>query len=295
MIENIACCYHKIDFDGVCSAAIVCHYHDGELSMYPLDYGLDIPWEVLGRFDRVYVVDYMLKPIERFIDLAKDTEVVWIDHHVTNLTDAIQSTTLTAMNGIRQLEVGACELTWWHLYQSTPIPDAVRYLGRWDVWDHEDIKTVRFQYGLKACRNIMEPRDITWQLLLNDEEHGKQRTLEIIEDGEPIERYAQAIHRHHIHRYGKSRYLPMTGCQALIINSTFHGSQMFDRYKASWLKAGVLYNWDPEAGRWSVRLYGLTSDIDVSVIARAHGGGGHPGAAGFMATTDQIKELIGDW
>ena len=39
-------------------------------------------------------------------------------------------------------------------------------------------------------------------------------------------------------------------------------------------------------GQWTVSLYSTKSDIDVSIIAKNYGGGGHKGASGF-----QCKEL----
>ena len=38
-------------------------------------------------------------------------------------------------------------------------------------------------------------------------------------------------------------------------------------------------------GQWAVSLYSSNADIDVSKIAKAKGGGGHKGAAGFQCKT----------
>jgi nanoRNase/pAp phosphatase (c-di-AMP/oligoRNAs hydrolase) len=53
--------------------------------------------------------------------------------------------------------------------------------------------------------------------------------------------------------------------------------------------------WDPEKydamltfgwrrGQWTVSLYSVKQDVDVSEVAVKHGGGGHKGAAGFQCT-----------
>jgi phosphoesterase RecJ-like protein len=47
----------------------------------------------------------------------------------------------------------------------------------------------------------------------------------------------------------------------------------------------------PEGGRWKVSLRSSDGDVDVSVIARAAGGGGHKAAAGF-ATDMSPADLV---
>jgi phosphoesterase RecJ-like protein len=47
----------------------------------------------------------------------------------------------------------------------------------------------------------------------------------------------------------------------------------------------------PREGQWKASLRATDDDVDVSVIAREHGGGGHRRAAGFT-TTLALDELI---
>ena len=44
-----------------------------------------------------------------------------------------------------------------------------------------------------------------------------------------------------------------------------------------------LFYWHPTHLKWTISLYSQGESVDVSVIAKAHGGGGHKGAAGFRA------------
>ena len=42
------------------------------------------------------------------------------------------------------------------------------------------------------------------------------------------------------------------------------------------------FAWEPKINKWSVSLYSIDPNIDCGSIAKKHGGGGHPGAAGFQ-------------
>ena len=50
----------------------------------------------------------------------------------------------------------------------------------------------------------------------------------------------------------------------------------------------LTFSW--RKGQWTVSMYSDKPDIDVSVIAKNNGGGGHKGAAGFQ--TDDISGII---
>lgn len=45
-------------------------------------------------------------------------------------------------------------------------------------------------------------------------------------------------------------------------------------------------------GKWNFSLYNDNGLVDVSVIAKQYGGGGHKGAAGFQLNTKQFLNLI---
>ena len=53
---------------------------------------------------------------------------------------------------------------------------------------------------------------------------------------------------------------------------------------------------DGGGGRWKVSLRSSDGDVDVSVIARASGGGGHKAAAGFSTemTPDELVVFLRD-
>lgn len=87
------CLFHRADFDGVCSAAIVKKFVP-DCELHGIDYGDEPPWgklipEFPKREDggpefavrrRVYLLDFSLPPEDMKL-LADRCDLVWIDHH----------------------------------------------------------------------------------------------------------------------------------------------------------------------------------------------------------------------
>ena len=199
------CFYHKADLDGVCSGAIVKHFvPDVELCGY--DYGEEFPWDKVAFVTRcgycsgagcdmcgpdgihelepigedgekrtVYMVDVSLPP-EDMKRLAEVSNLIWIDHHKS----AIETCSGFVRERLLHPNYAACELTWawfnvkktggdsWEQREYNPAeaPEAVRLLGRYDVWDKDclgwDSTIVPFQMGARVVRNIYDPADRVW-------------------------------------------------------------------------------------------------------------------------------------
>jgi hypothetical protein len=124
--SNVVCFYHD-DADGRCSAAIIRRALGQDVICIPMDYGDQVPWDLVKQAEAVVVVDFSFPPsdMERIVSEAKLT---WIDHHVTAITD-LQS--LADVPGRRALDQAACVLTWNTYFPNEPVPMAVvtRHFG----------------------------------------------------------------------------------------------------------------------------------------------------------------------
>ncbi len=75
----------------------------------------------------------------------------------------------------------------------------------------------------------------------------------------------------------------MDGLRCVAINRMLTNSQMFDSvWDPEKYDAMLTFGW--RKGQWTVSLYSTKDDVDVSVIAKNRGGGGHKGAAGFQCS-----------
>lgn len=277
---NPICFYHSADLDGICSAAIV-NYYVENCDFFGIDYGEPFPLDLVkGR--EVYMVDFSIQhwPImQKVCDLAD--EFIWIDHHDTAIKAFSKYGLKGDFRGILEdkNEFAACELTW-KFFCNDPIPAAVRYLGRYDIWDHEDKNTLPFQYGMRLLNP--DPTHEHWSHLF---EEGNDRCLSLIsrtiEMGDIILQYERqqnlrahkGVFRGMIKSKGKE-YL------TLFLNAS-GGSKVFDGCPLFDEDTEILCTYRVREDKVKYSLYAVSDDVHVGEIAKEKGGGGHKGAAGF--------------
>jgi oligoribonuclease NrnB/cAMP/cGMP phosphodiesterase (DHH superfamily) len=292
LMNKEACIYHKGDLDGFCSGAIVRHLSSPGMKMLPLEYGDPIPWEELEGCFRVYVVDFCLEPLETsMVRLEKMVdEVVWIDHHKS----AIDSAAEINFNppGLRRVGDAACELCWeYFLKSSVTIPQAVKFLGRYDVWDlkaHVDVMPFQLGMQAQAHTNPIDPEsEAFWTLAFNSsEEFITSRVLE----GKSITSYREAqykMYQQHAHEIVFEEY------SWIAINTQKVGSHAFEGIYDPLRHYGCVAYFRGGSGNWIVSLYSPDASADLSVIAKAYGGGGHPSACGFtIPSTEALGRFL---
>jgi oligoribonuclease NrnB/cAMP/cGMP phosphodiesterase (DHH superfamily) len=197
------CFFHRVDLDGVCSAAIVKHFVP-DCELYGMEHGYEFPWEkaregetdwiIVGGEEQhppikekrvVYLVDFNL-PIEDMRRLASISNLIWCDHHKT----ALDACSDLRARGMRDTSRAACELTWawfsWvnpgeasdhYTYEEMEdgnpsdirLPEAVRLLGAYDAWRKDDpeweSKILPFQYAVRSEEGIYDPECPRWRFL----------------------------------------------------------------------------------------------------------------------------------
>jgi len=285
------CFYHSADLDGHCSGAIVKQAHP-DCIMIGIDYGDEFPWDMVKRTpamkDDLWMVDFCLQPFEDMLQLGRwyGRNLIWIDHHKSALEQAAECNFTPA--GRREIGKAACELTWEYLYGSLACGHAIRLLGRYDVWDHSDPRTLPFQYAMRM-ENTHPQNQMLWKNLIRKNESTYKR---ILRAGELILKYQRSRNRAIIKARGFET--EFAGMKVLACNAQLASSMLFESH------------WDPEKyeamvtfamlpnGKWTVSLYTDREDVDVSKICKNLGGGGHKNAAGFQVDMYvQLMELFG--
>lgn len=272
------CFYHSADLDGQCSGAIVKMKYP-ECEMIGINYGDKFPWETIGQGEKVFMVDFGLQPYPemRKLDIVADP-LIWIDHHKSAIEENEEwlKSGNDSILGIQQIGKGACELVWRYLWQDSEnrtIPTFVKLLADYDVWDHSDPRTLSFQYGMRQYDTNPENQDF-WRKFFDVE-----RVQQIVEQGSIILKYEISQNEKYVQ--SSAFETELDGLKCIAVNKMFTSSQLFDSI------------WDPEKydamltfgfrnGQWAVSLYSDKDNVDVSVIAKNRGGGGHKGAAGFQ-------------
>lgn len=267
------CFYHEADLDGHCSGAIIQHVFP-RCEMMGYDYGKPFPWEKIETGEEIIMVDVSL-PMDEMHQLASLAWLTWVDHHKTAI-DAAHAAGLV-VPGSRAVGLAACELTWTHFQPLVPMPRAVRLLGRYDVWDHEDPDVLPFQFGARVLDtdpHAGSDRGI-WPELFKNHEPDVAR---IIEHGKVILKYK---HRGDTKKAENAFDARLDGLRVIALNG--HGnSESFRSVYAPARHAAMVMFHQRRDGQWRVSVYSDQPDVDCGALCKARGGGGHKGAAGFI-------------
>lgn len=281
--------YHSADLDGHCSGAI-CKYAMPDAILHGINYGDPFPWSEIGRTDTVYMVDFSLQPFSDMIKLndyldGQDTGLIWIDHHMSAIIEW-EEHNRPIKEAILDTNQAACELCWKWFFQGKepidPLPLSVYWLGRYDIWKHEDVPgSLEFQYGMRMYETDPQNHSamLAWERLFHS---GCMETEKIKNEGTLLLRYEKEQNRKFASAYAFETELD--GLHCIAVNKGMTNSLVFDSvYDPA--KHDAMLSFAYRDGKWTVSLYATKPEIDVSVICKARGGGGHKGAAGFQCDT----------
>jgi oligoribonuclease NrnB/cAMP/cGMP phosphodiesterase (DHH superfamily) len=265
-------CFHHNDPDGHTCGAIVRKALGEAVTLIESDYNVTpIPWDLIEQAEQVIVADFSF-PVTDMRRLAEGRELVWIDHHKSAIAEF--AGIADHWPGIRDVSEAACVLTWKYYFPQRPMPKAVLLIGDRDIWRWAEKDTGPFNESLYNHDHDAN-NTAFWKPLLEDD----ASTLEkMIAEGV----WLREINLRNVERKMKARSFEVRfeGYRTLAVNAPGNGD---------------LGNYGRERGYEIVYTYvdemhadGLTTtvtlfsnQVDVSVIAKRYGGGGHAGAAGF--------------
>ena len=268
--------YHSSDLDGACSGAIVKHSFP-EATLHPINHGDPFPWDSIAPREEVWLVDFALETPEDMERLNEISYLIWIDHHKTS----VEAMERHGWNFAGEILIGqaGCELTWSYLHPEEDVPEAVRLLGRYDVWDKAagwETEILPFQYGMRQIPDTSPDNQALWTALLQGLPGIVDR---ITRDGATILAYETRQNEW----YAKSTAFvaDFEGLRAICINRGNTNSLVFKSvYDPA--KHDLMIAFVKRPGKWTVSLYSDKPEVDCSALAKARGGGGHHGAAGFQ-------------
>ncbi len=274
--------HHSADYDGIFCREIARRFLPGA-TIVGWDYGDPTPLKgELGGDEELFMLDISIP------DLMDHPRLVWIDHHKSAMEK------FGDKPGYQIDGVAACRLAWQYFewrtkgYSSLPgkedfisrdvsEPMAVRLAGEYDIWDHRGDGDIDFQFGLDA------QKEIDWGTLLLPMEdfNAYESVAAILNDG-------SAAMRCYSKRDGdtmKSRsfMVEWEGLKFLSLTTARCNSNTFAARDVPETGHDALMAFFYNGSSWTVSLYHAShrKDIDLSLIAVKHGGGGHRGACGF--------------
>lgn len=276
------------DIDGQASGAIIQRYLNnwGKYpTMIQMNYDDVFPWDLIDSETEVWMTDFSLQPwseMERLKETCKNFR--WIDHHKTAIESYNEwaERTRSRMNGLRRDGTAACRLCWEYCYSLISEPTAIYLAGVYDVWAWQDVPgAIEFQYGTKFYETnpAEEEGKSFWKEQI---QHPKSAHTKVVQEGKLLMRYKERSNANFI----KSHSFETTLDELSVIAVNRKGNSQ--QFNAVWdpKKHDAMLTFCWAKGIWTVSLYSDRKDVDVSLVAKKYGGGGHRSAAGF-----QVKEL----
>jgi oligoribonuclease NrnB/cAMP/cGMP phosphodiesterase (DHH superfamily) len=267
--------FHHNDADGRCAAAVAWRFYhcDPNIIFIEMDYNKVVPIDTIHNNEPIMIVDFSFKPEVMAEILLKTQDITWIDHHATAKAYSYGEN----MKGLRDFKdkgPSGCELAWKYYFPDKPLPIGVGLIGDYDSWRLTEIpETFQFYEGLKL--SDQNPQSDIWDVVFVDTD---VRINHIIEQGKAAIAYRDNYCGDMLKNYGYKTMID--GQEAFACNIFRFGSHGFVH---EWGKHPICIAYIHDGSKFVISLYSET--VDVSTIAKAHGGGGHKGAAGFTCNT----------
>lgn len=285
--RDILVIFHANCADGFCSAWAAKRHFGDRADYLPANHG-EPPPDVANK--TIYLLDFSYKQdaIRRLV--AFNDKVVVIDHHVTaqaELTDP----TLAEKCGDKlsvTFDMGKSggRLAWEYFHHNKPVPWLVDYTEDRDLWLWKLPKSREISAAIASHPHDFDLWDrwagFTGHLerlaheMVTGGDYATDFFAGMVKEGAAILRYQQQQVDSQVKN---AREIELDGHKILAVNATHLISEI----------AGELAKERPFAACWFVRgdgkkVWSLRSregGVDVSEIARRHGGGGHRQAAGY--------------
>lgn len=279
--EIIAVIYHRSDWDG-----LACRYIAQQVfpqaAFFGWHYGDAVP--NVDGFTKIFVMDISI--IQLFDRPEIASKIVWIDHHQTAID---QFENVKFLSKLCLSGVAACRLAWqyfhcplyrfdWKIsdYRERYVnePNLIRWIGEHDVADRRDPLAAVVNVGM----NVVE-QDALIRYLNQSPDDRVDLESRVLSHGQ----VAIKIQSNLFNQIASSAYkISWMNRDWWVINTPLKGSQQFEcldkRDRECFLR------WSYDGKIVDVSLYTDNKNIDLSIIAKRLGGGGHPGACGFRCS-----------
>lgn len=291
--------YHGSDLDGHLSGSLVAIHLLSfnsvgweDIHMIPGDYNSDLKVDdICDKETEVYIVDFSFDKelFDEILDTAKN--VVWLDHHVSTYKALYEADErYEKLDGVRSGKHAACYLTQEYLFDE--VSEMTKLASEYDNWDGEGTdRWERVIIPVHYAMESFETKPLTLQnvLWMNRMFVSPKNELEVIKDlaklGNNILRYQKKMYR--LTMKG-SKVIKWEGHDTIAVNSSDKGSMLFGDLINDY-DVAMVFKYDGKKDNWVVGVYSAKG-VDVSLLARKYGGGGHAGAAGFQI--DDISKII---
>ncbi|QYB17403.1 oligoribonuclease NrnB [Pacmanvirus S19] len=224
----------------------------------------------------VYILDYCYPKeiLEKINSIANNLTV--IDHHKT----AVELFDVVPDYCIFDMTKCAAEITWDYLYGKNTRPWFLQHVRDRDLWLWENPNSRAFSAAINEVGLSFKVLD---ELLVAEPDELYQRGKTILEfDNRLVNKLCKA-----------AELVEFEGYTIYALNTILYISECGNTLcKMGKAKFALLYRYQLKQNEWWISLRGCEENgIDLTLIAKKYGGGGHPLASGFTYKGD-IRELF---
>jgi uncharacterized protein len=329
---GIVVVYHKDCMDGFGAALVAWKKFGGEASYIPVSYGAeqdsfidDMAKSAQQPLGELYVLDFSFN-VGQLRRLAKIfRKITILDHHDTARKELMEERKINEQReasawAIKRevedlgnvfvdfdMDRAGCQLTWDHFFQpfqiinrETSRPEFINYLGWRDLWWHKRRDAYKkYADAIEALHLYLDTMPFSFESWAKFCDQPQDAVLK----GMPIVAYQKQQLR-----------TAAANCVECVVNWTRDGTTVAaqvalvnaPQFMASDL-AEIVYQRTGADAYTMVAIWctGKDGDVTVSVrsrerpgdihcgdFAKLYGGGGHPGAAGFEISLDQLPRIF---
>jgi oligoribonuclease NrnB/cAMP/cGMP phosphodiesterase (DHH superfamily) len=280
--------YHADCTDGFGAAFAAWTKLGKKATFLPLQHGpgLVVP-DVTGK--SVVVLDFCFSKevTERLISQA--TAFLVIDHHASAQSALAD---VDERNKVFEMRQSGSTLAW-NFFHGEDVPLFLRYVEDRDIWRWVHRSSEEFSAGFGFVDKTFE----AWQRVLQG---GDAAVDELIEKGTAIVAYQRKVRDSHVKRSRPVRLACAPQHVGLIVNGSTLASDVGNAMcqvslpgaAGRKVEFGFIWEYDHASASFRVSLRSDSDAVDVSLMAKTFGGGGHKRAAGFSYAGARIADLL---
>lgn len=273
--------YHSPCTDGIASMFVATRKLK-DYSLFPFSHGNII--ETNHENKNIYFLD-MAPPRNIYDELIKRNKVIILDHHVSNMKEY----TYKLENVYFNMDKSGVGMAWeFFMKDETKMPDFLKMIQDRDLWKFQIEKTKEFCEGFylasTSCESLEEVLKLYEELLDNPDKIKKYIDMgKILLKQKMIKvNYLKdkLIEKTYIY---KGHKVCMANTDGDIVSDLGNALSLDERCDFA-----ILWRYDHISEKYNVSM--RSSDkVDVSIICKEFGGGGHKNAAGCSTNEHPIK------
>lgn len=229
----------------------------------------------------VVVVDYAFSAAITQRMLGEAASFTVLDHHASAVKELAE---LPEAHKVLEMLMSGATLSWSYFHAGKPMPLFFRYLEDKDIWRWA------FQ-GSEAFSTAYSAQRPTFEGLQELHAKGAAGVDALIEKGEVILAYRNGVRDSHVKRAVPCTLLGLGArFKARCVNASTLASEIGNAICKDGAELAVVWMYDLQKRHYYVSLRSDSDEVDVSLIAKALGGGGHRRASGF--TCESLEGVL---